>query len=125
MAEVDFERRLERLFTTAPELSDSDAFADRVGRRLERGWTARRWLIGAAGGAGGIIAASQIVMSNVAERVISAGDSARALGVGLTQITPKAEWLTGVAAGGVTVWIAAALAIVTMGFALARVFQEL
>lgn len=125
MAEVDFERRLERLFAGDPELSDAGSFADRVERRLDRGWTARRWLIGAAGGAGGIIAASQIIMSNLAERVVSAGDSARALGVGLTEITPKAEWLTGVAAGGATVWIAAALAIVTMGFALARVFQEL
>jgi hypothetical protein len=125
MAEAEFERRLERLFTGAPEFSDGEAFAARVERRLDRGWTARRWLIGVAGGAGGIIAASQIVMSNLAERVVSAGHSARLIGVGLTEITPRTEWLTGMVTGGVTVWIAAALAVVTMGFVLARVFQEL
>jgi hypothetical protein len=125
MADADFERRLERLFAGSAELGDADAFAARVVRRLDRVWTARRWLIGVAGGAGGVVAASQIIMSNVAERVVSAGDSAHALGVGLAQITPKAEWLGGVAGGGIAVWIAAGLAVVTMGFALSRVFQEL
>src|SRR6185437_2130632 len=74
MAEVDFERRLERLFADAPELPDAAAFAGRVERRLNTGWTARRWLIGAAGVGGGIIGASQIVMSNLVQRVESAGD---------------------------------------------------
>ena len=50
MAEADFERRLERLFGEAPDLADSQAFAERIERRLDRGWTARRWLIGVAGG---------------------------------------------------------------------------
>jgi hypothetical protein len=55
MAEVDFERRLERLFAEGPELADAGAFAERVERRLDAGWTARRWLIGAAGVVGGVI----------------------------------------------------------------------
>ena len=43
MAEADFERRLERLFGEAPELPDSQAFAERIEQRLNRGWTAL-WL---------------------------------------------------------------------------------
>ena len=53
MAEVDFERRLERLFAEGPDLPDAGAFADRIERRLNRGWnswdrkprycTATRW----------------------------------------------------------------------------------
>ncbi|WP_297694892.1 hypothetical protein [Phenylobacterium sp.] len=125
MAEVDFERRLERLFADAPELPDAAAFAGRVERRLNTGWTARRWLIGAAGVGGGIIGASQIVMSNLVQRVESAGDSAKVLSAGLTQITPRAEWLTSLYSGGAVVWIASALAIVAMGFALSRVIEEL
>jgi hypothetical protein len=40
MAEIDFERRLERLFADAPELPDASAFATRIEGRLNRGWTA-------------------------------------------------------------------------------------
>jgi hypothetical protein len=125
MAEVDFERRLERLFAEAPELPDASAFADRVERRLNTGWTARRWLIGAAGGLGGVIGASQLIMSNLFQRAEAAGDSARVLQAGFTQIAPRAEWVSGFAGGGVVVWVASALAIVAMGFALTRVIEEL
>jgi hypothetical protein len=125
MAEVDFERRLERLFAEAPELPDAGAFAERVQRRLNTGWTARRWLIGAAGVAGGVIGASQLIMSNLFQRVESAGDSARVIQAGFTQIAPRAEWLSGFASGGMVVWVASGLAIVAMGFALTRVIEEL
>ena len=37
MAELDFERRLERLFADLPELPDAAAFAERVERRLDAG----------------------------------------------------------------------------------------
>jgi hypothetical protein len=125
MADVDFERRLERLFAETPELPDASAFADRVERRLNTGWTARRWLIGAAGGLGGVIGASQLIMSNLFQRAEAAGDSARVLQAGFTQIAPRAEWVSGFAGGGVVVWVASALAIVAMGFALTRVIEEL
>jgi hypothetical protein len=125
MAEAEFERRLERLFAEAPELADAAAFAERVERRLATGWTARRWLIGAAGIAGGVIGASQLIMSNVFQRVENVGDSARVLKAGFTQVAPRAEWVAGFAEGGVVVWVASALAIVAMGFALTRVLEEL
>jgi hypothetical protein len=125
MAEIEFERRLERLFAEAPDLSDAGAFADRVERRLNAGWQTRRWLIGAAGVAGGVIGASQLIMSNVFQRFENAGDSARVLQQGISQLTPHDGWVSGFADGGAVVWVASALAIVAMGFALTRVIEEL
>lgn len=128
MVELEFERRLERLFAETSELSDAGAFADRVERRLDAGWTARRWLIGAAGVVGGVIGASQLVMSNVVERVETASDSARLLSSsfsGLNHISANADWVASVSSGGGVVWIAAGLAVVMMGFVLTRVIGEI
>jgi hypothetical protein len=125
MAEVEFERRLERLFAEAPELPDAGVFADRVERRLNAGWTARRWLIGAAGVVGGVVGASQLMVSNLFQRVESAGDSARLLSSGLNHISTGADWWSAVSSGGATVWAAAALAVVMMGFVLTRMIGEI
>ena len=124
MAEIDFERRLERLFAEVRDLPDAQAFADRIERRLDRGWTARRWLIGAVGLAGGIVCASQLVMSNLFQRVESAEQSARALGQGLSRVTPSSDMLSAVS-GGYGIWIAVGLAVVAMGFAVSRVIEEI
>ncbi len=123
MAEADFERRLERLFSDAPELPDSQAFAERITRRLDRGWTARRWLIGVAGLAGGLIGASQLLASNLFQRVESAEQSARALGAGLARVTPSTEMVSALS-GGYGVWLALGLAALTMVFAISRVIEE-
>ena len=125
MAEVEFERRLERLFGEAGELPDAAQFAERVERRLDAGWTARRWLIGAAGLVGGVIGASQLMMSNVVQRVDAAEDSARLLSSGLTHMTPRADWLEAISSGGSVVWVAAAMAVLMMGFVLTRVIGEI
>jgi hypothetical protein len=125
MPEVEFERRLERFFAEAPELPDASAFAERVERRLNRGWTARRWLIGAAGVVGGVIGASQLMMSNLVQRVETAEDSARLLSSSLSQIAPRGGWLEAISGGGSVVWVATALAIVMMGFVLTRVIGEI
>ncbi len=125
MAEVEFERRLERLFAEAPELPDAGPFADRIERRLDAGWTARRWLIGAAGVIGGVVGASQLMVSNVFHRVESAGDSARLLSTSLTHISSGTDWWSAVSTGGATVWAAAALAVVMMGFVLTRMIGEI
>ncbi len=125
MAEVEFERRLERLFGEAHELPDAANFAERVERRLDAGWTARRWLIGAAGVVGGVIGASQLMMSNVVQRVETAEDSARLLSSGLTHMTPRADWLAALTAGGGVVWVAVGMAVLMMGFVLTRVIGEI
>jgi len=124
MAE-DFERRLERLFAEHPELPDAGAFAERVDRRLNAGWTARRWLIGAAGVIGGVIGASQLMVSNLFQRVETAGDSARLLSSGFNHISASSDWVSAVTAGGLGVWVAAGLAVVMMGFVLTRVIGEI
>lgn len=125
MAELDFERRLERLFGDLPELPDAGAFADRVERRLNAGWTARRWLIGASGVVGGIIGASQLMVSNVFQRVETAEDSAHLFSSSFNHITTGADWVATVANGGTVVWVAAGLAVLMMGFVLTRVIGEI
>ncbi len=125
MVEIEFERRLERLFADAPELPDAGAFAERVERRLDAGWTARRWLIGAAGVVGGVIGASQLMLSNVFQRVETAGDSARLLSASINHISTGGDWMAAVSSGGAVVWAAAAMAVVMMGFVLTRVIGEI
>ena len=125
MVEVDFERRLERLFAEAPQFPDASAFAARVEGRLDRGWMARRWLIGAAGAVGGVIGASQLIMSNFIQRVETAEDSVRLMGSSLADMAPSAELLTALSAVSSGMWVAVALAVVTMGFALSRVIEEI
>src|SRR3569623_2048112 len=91
MAELDFERRLERLFADFTELPDATAFAERGERRLDAGWTARRWLIGAAGVVGGVVGASQLMMSNLFQRVETAEDSAHVFSSSLNHVTTGAN----------------------------------
>lgn len=124
MAELEFEHRLERLFDDAPAFADDEAFAQRVAQRLDRGWAARRVLIGLAGVAGGLIGGAQLVMSNVAQRVEGAGDSARVIEARLTQIVPSAEWLGVMPASAEVIWVTAGLALLAVGFAITRVIEE-
>ena len=126
MAEIEFERRLERLFSDAPAFSDESAFAARVEHRLNRGWNMRRWFIGAAGLAGGVIGASQLIMSNFMQRVedASAGSS-RVLQAGIDQVRPGVHLFAMVQSDWTVVWIASGLAVLAMGFVLSRVIEEI
>ena len=124
MAEIDFERRLERLFAEIPDFADAQAFADRIERRLDRGWTARRWLIGAAGLTGGVIGASQLVLSNLLQQVQSAEQSARVLSQGLSRVTPSSDMVSALS-GGYGLWVAVGLAVLAMGFVVSRVIEEI
>jgi hypothetical protein len=124
MAEVDFERRLERLFSQSPELPDAHAFAERVERRLDRGWTARRLLIGAAGMTGGVIGASQLLMSNLFQRVETAEQSARVLSQGLARVSPTSDMVSALS-GGYGLWIAVGLAVLAMAFVVSRMIEEI
>jgi len=124
MAEVDFERRLERLFGDARELHDAQAFAAGVERRLDRNWAVRRMLIGAAGLAGGVVGASQLIMSNFFERVgMASTGSSRLLETGAAQVA-RVDWLAGLPGGWGVAWMAGGLAVLAMGFVLNRVIEE-
>ena len=124
MAEVDFERRLERLFAEAPELPDCAAFAERVERKLARGWQTRRWLIGAAGLVGGVVGASQLFASNLFQRVETAEQSARVLTAGLSRVAPSTEMMTALS-GGIGVWVAMGLAVLMGAFVFTRMLGEI
>lgn len=69
MADLDFDMRLSRLFAEAPALPDGDAFAHRVEARLERSWTLRRMLIGAAGLGGGLVVAGQVLAPQFGQKL--------------------------------------------------------
>jgi len=126
MAELDFERGLEQLFAEAPYFSDADGFAGRVENRLNRGWVMRRGLIGAAGVVGGVIGASQLFLSNVAQRIGDASeDSNRLIHAGMAQVKPGFDVLSLVHSDWTVVWVASGLAIVAMGFVLTRVIEEI
>lgn len=121
----DFERRLERLFAEPPYFSDAEVFATRVERRLDRGWTVRRLLIGAAGLAGGVIGASQLIMSNFLHRVgVASEDGAQIVTAGWKHVAPGANLLASLPSSGEGVWLAVALAVVAMGFAVTRMIEE-
>ena len=126
MAELDFERGLERMFAEAPPYSDAETFAQGVERRLDRGWVLRRGLIGVAGGVGGVIGASQMLLTNVTQRVQDASEGAdRLLQAGKLNLSTGLNLLSLVQSDGMVVWIAAGLAIVAMGFVLSRVIEEI
>jgi hypothetical protein len=64
-------------------------------------------------------------VSNVYQRVESAESSVRLLSSGLSEMKPRAEWLSSLSAGGGVVWIAVGLAVLMMGFVLTRVIEEI
>jgi len=63
-------------------------------------------------------------MSNIFERVQTAEQSAKALGAGLSRVTPTTDMVSALS-GGYGVWIAVGLAVITMGFAVSRVIEEI
>lgn len=125
MAELDFERRLERLFDQPPFFADEAAFAEQVERRLDRGWNLRRMLIGAAGLAGGVIGASQLIMSNVFQRVETASVGSGEVVRSIAQVAPRADLLEALPTGSMVIWVASGLAVLFMGFVLTRVIEEI
>jgi hypothetical protein len=79
----------------------------------------------AAGVVGGVIGASQLMMSNVFQRVETAGDSARLISTSFNHVSAGADWVAAVSNGGTAVWVAAGLAVIMMGFVLTRVIGEI
>ena len=125
MAELEFERRLERLFNEPPALAGEGTFAALVEQKLNRGWTLRRGIIGAAGLVGGVVGASQLIMSNFIEQVETASKgSTRLIEAGMSQWAPRLEMLSALPAGSSVVWIAGGMAVLAIGFVVTRVLEE-
>ena len=130
MADFDFDARLERLFAQPPRVSDPEAFARRVEARLEREWSVRRLMIGAAGLVGAAVALSQTVGSEAFARIVTVAEPARRLMVqGLTDGMTAAgaqDVLTDVSLlNGEALWALAALGGLAVAFAATRLAEAL
>ena len=123
MAETSFEFRLERMFAEAPARADADLFALRVLERLDRGWTARRLLIGAMGVLGGLIGGVELLGSGALGQLAAlAGRSNDFLSQHVTSALTSS---LGLYVDPRLIWYAVALAVVAAGFGLARLVQEI
>ncbi|HVM99965.1 MAG TPA: hypothetical protein VMT68_07110 [Caulobacteraceae bacterium] len=126
MPDNSFEFALERMFAEAPRRPDSDLFAARVLERLDRGWTARRALIGAMGVMGGLIGAGQLLGAGALHELAAFG--ARSNDYVTQHLPPELASLAapaGLPAGAQAIWMAAALALVAAGFGVARLVREI
>ena len=71
-----------------------------------------------------MIGASQLFMSNLFERVEAAEQSARLVGQGLSRVSPSTDMVSALS-GGYGLWVAVALAVVSLGFVVSRVIEEI
>jgi hypothetical protein len=126
VAETSFDYALERMYADPPPLADAELFALRVMDRLERGWTVRRLLIGVMGVVGGFIGAAQVLNSRALGQLSTAVARSDAF-VG-REIAPQLSHAlapAGVSVDSQAIWMAAALAVVAVGFGLARLVREI
>jgi hypothetical protein len=119
-----FEFRLERMFAEAPARADADLFTLRVLDRLDRGWTARRLLIGVMGAAGGLIGGFQLVSAGGLGAVAAFSAQSNAY------LTHGSQQLAGVLPAGVVLdtpvlLTAGVLALIAAGFGVARLVREI
>jgi hypothetical protein len=125
MADPDFETRLIRLFAQAPEFVDSDGFAQRVESRLDRSWTVRRLLIGAAGVGGGAIAVAQTIGAHLFDRVAGfSGASVAAFSQGARTLS-QLPLVTALPIGGEVMWVGAGLAVLAVVLVATRALENL
>ncbi|MFI4975228.1 MAG: hypothetical protein ACHP84_11875 [Caulobacterales bacterium] len=126
MADLGFEARLERMYAEAPAFRDGDLFALRVAERLDRGWTARRLLIGVMGLAGGMIGSAQILGSGAIGQIHALGaQSDRFLNDRLLDVLPDNLLPPGFALNTDVLWMTLGLAVVAIGFGIARAIREI
>jgi hypothetical protein len=120
-----FEFSLERMFAETPPRPDADFFAARVLERLDRGWTARRLLIGSMGALGGLVGAYQILGAGALTELQAA--ATRSNDYVAQHITHDIAGALppGFTLDGQALWMAAALALVAAGLGLARLVREI
>ncbi|MGE5502499.1 MAG: hypothetical protein ACM3W4_11300 [Ignavibacteriales bacterium] len=125
MADPDFEASLVKLFAEAPALPDPDGFARVVEARLDRGWNLRQALIWTMGLAGGVIGVSQMLPSRLMAQMGAASeDSTHLIDKGLAGLSNLQGSLNTLPLGGEVVWMAAALGVMALAFAITRAVEE-
>lgn len=130
MADRTFEMELDRQFSEAPALPDSDAFALRVTEKLNRGWGVRQIFIGGLGLAGGLIGAGQILNSGLLSRAAGLGRQVEALVGPQLDEAPIARSVGNLVAIGSTMdgqilWMSAALGALAVGLFITRAIREI
>ncbi|HTX48553.1 MAG TPA: hypothetical protein VME40_04090 [Caulobacteraceae bacterium] len=121
-----FEFRLERMFAESPAMPDVDLFTLETMGRLDRGWTARRLVIGGMGAIGGLIGATQIVGSGALGQLHALGAQGNAyLAERLAQVVPAGLSHGGIGLDVETLWMIGALAVAAAGFGLVRLVREI
>ena len=125
MADPDFETSLVRMFAEAPALADSEGFARRVEARLDRGWQMRPALIWTLGLAGGAIGVTQMFTSRMLVQMGAVSEeSTRMLDRGISSVSNLQTSLNALPLGGEVVWMAAALGVMALAFAITRAVEE-
>jgi hypothetical protein len=121
-----FEFKLERMFAETPAAQDAELFTLRVLERLDRGWTARRVVIGAMGALGGVIGAYEILGSGATGQLaMMVGHANDFLARHVAASVSGALAPGGIYVDVQAIWLAGALAIVAAGFGLARLVREI
>jgi hypothetical protein len=123
--DTSFEFALERMFAETPGRPDADIFAARVLEKLDRGWTARRLLIGSMGALGGLVGAYQILGAGALQQLQAAATRSNDFAQHLTPDVGGVATPAGLVLGGDGILMAAALALVAAGFWLARLMREI
>jgi len=125
MAELDFEMRLDRMFNEPPVMPDAEAFARLVEMRLDRGWNLRQVAIGAAGLVAGLVGVSQLLGSRL---LFDAGAATQRNATAFTDsingLVRTGENLSALPFGGEVLWLAAALGVMALAFAVIRAVEE-
>lgn len=125
MADLDFETSLMKMFAEAPALADSEAFARRVEARMDRGWQMRQALIWTLGLAGGAIGVTQMFASRMLVQMGAVSEeSTRMLDKGISNLSNLQGALNTLPMGGEVVWMAAALGVMALAFAVTRAIEE-
>jgi len=120
-----FEFALERMFAETPGRPDADIFAARVLEKLDRGWTARRLLIGSMGALGGLVGAYQILGAGALPQLQAAATRSNDyFAQHVTHDVANAFAPAGFALSGQAMLMAAALALIAAGIGLARLMRE-
>jgi len=126
MSDADFEFRLERMFADAPALADAELFRAQVMDRLDRGWSARRFVIGAMGAAGGVVAAGQLVgVGGFGRLAALSAQSTAFIDQHLSETLPPGLSLGGVGLDVQTLVMIGALVLAAAGFGLVRLIREI
>ena len=124
--EMSFEYDLERMFAETPARPDADIFAARVLEKLDRGWTARRLLIGSMGVLGGLVGAYQVLGAGAMQDLqAAAARSNDYVAQHITHETAGALAPASFILDGQAIWMAAAVALVAAGLGLARLVREI